>query len=158
MLIKGVGLWHQYWDPKTKRPENRIQIPTAVLWIVFVASGFLINLPHQLLAQFSHSNCQTLLKCFSNSPLECGWYLKKWTRIHPILYFTSKRAVFYWDSFSVNTEHLGKTIWGKYFNSNLICWVWQFMRTINWNRAVINGRVANEPKSNLDVCRSWIGQ
>ena len=82
--------------------------------------------------------------------------LRRETRIHPILYFTSKRAVFHWDSFSVNTEHLGKTIWGKYFNSNLICWVLQFMRTINWNRAVINGGVANEPKRNLDVCRSWI--
>ena len=51
-----------------------------------------------------------------------------------------------------------KTILGKYFNSNLICWVLQFMRTINWNRAVINGGVANEPKSNLDVWRSWIQQ
>ena len=58
----------------------------------------------------------------------------------------------------LSIRNILETILGKYFNSNLICWVLQFMRTINWNRAVINGGVANEPKSNLDVWRSWIQQ
>ena len=75
--------------------------------------------------------------------------------IPQILYFPWKARYFIGMVF-LSIPTILKTIWGRYFNSNLICWVLQFMRTINWNRAVINGGVANEPKRNLDVCRSWI--
>ena len=75
--------------------------------------------------------------------------------IPQILYFPWKARYFIGMVF-LSIPTILKTIWGRYFNSNLICWVLQFMRTINWNRAVINGGVANEPKRNLDVCRNWI--
>ena len=74
-----------------------------------------------------------------------------------IVYFSLKGKYFIGIVF-LSIRNILETILGKYFNSNLICWVLQFMRTINWNRAVINGGVANEPKSNLDVWRSWIQQ
>ena len=81
----------------------------------------------------------------------------KMLRKNRIVYFSLKRKSFIGIVF-LSIRNILETILGKYFNSNLICWVLQFMRTINWNRAVINGGVANEPKSNLDVWRSWIQQ
>ena len=87
------------------------------------------------------------------------WGIKRYKmlRKNRIVYFSLTGKYFIGIVF-LSIWNILKTILGKYFNSNLICWVLQFMRTINWNRAVINGGVANEPKSNLDVWRSWIQQ